>query len=149
MAAMSNWIDRLWTNPRDREAQDELRKLWLGFQADRKAAWDQLQALATASQKLLTVAQNEIRAEMYGLPREQMDNLVFKAVQKATEILREIRWTIPATNRGVFVPYLQHRSTGLHDWVERAISDFRRWHGEPFDEERPSDRRRAGRGGDL
>lgn len=149
MAAMSNWIDSLWANSHDREAEDQLRQLWLGFQADRKGAWDKLRNLAESSQKLMKVAKREIQAEMHRLTEAQVDNLAFEAVQNAIEMLHEVRWTIPAQNPGVFVPYLRHTSAGLHHWVQRAISDFRNRHGEPLEEQRVPDRRRGGRGGDL
>lgn len=139
MAAMPNWIDRLWADSHDREAEQALRELWLRIQSDRKGAWDELRNLAATSEKLMTVARKEIRAGMYGLSEASVDNLAFEAVRNAIEMLHKVRWTIPAGNPGVFVPYLRHRSAGLHHWVQRAISDFRSRHGEPLEERRVSE----------
>ena len=118
-----NWIDRLWANPQDREAEENLRRLWLEFQADRKPAWDRLRRMVANSEKLAQAAKAQIRFALAPIQDEKLKSLTSDALEEAEKILKDKRWELPASTTGVFVPYLRSRvnQTGAHPWVARVL----------------------------
>ena len=122
MAAMPNWIDELWVNPHNRQAQQELRQLWLGFQADRKEAWDQLRRLIWSSDKLAGAARAQICVALPLRDPVKVNELAAEALDEAGKMLSTIRFTLPSSTPGVFLPYLRERNRdGRHHWVQRVV----------------------------
>lgn len=122
---MPNWIDRLWGNPVDREAEKELRQLWLRFQADRKEAWEELSTLVTSSERL----KRTVRAQIAGAARQMnqqighLDGLTQSALTEACMVLGKLRSRLPASTKGVFLPYLRATNDyGRYHWVQRVLS---------------------------
>lgn len=136
MAATVNWIDRLWANPHDREAEDQLRQLWLGFQADRKQAWDQLRLLVAGSAKLRAAAETQIRLALPAMPQDELELLVMEALEEAEKTLQGERWRLPAGAPGVFLPYLRGRNRlGRCHWVQRVLRRYFREQALPGERE--------------
>lgn len=123
MDATPNWIDRLWANRNDLEAEEHLRQLWLGFQADRKQAWDQLRLLVAGSAKLRAAAETQIGLALPAIPQDELERLVSDALEEVEKTLKDERWHLPASTRGVFLPYLGKKNElGRHHWVQRVLS---------------------------
>jgi hypothetical protein len=118
-----NWIDRLWRNPHDRVAKEELHNLWLRFQADRKEAWDQLRILVTTSDKLREAARCQIALALDSPNRQTIAQLAVEALDEAEKMLSDQRWRLPASTPGVFIPYLREKNKlGRHHWIQRVLS---------------------------
>ena len=116
-----NPLDRLWRDPDDRQAENELRQLWLQLQADRKDAWERLQAWVATSQCLQKAAQKDI-LKAGGRP----DALLPVALREACRYLRKRRWVLPAGEKNVCLPSLRARTRGGRlIWVDRALDSAR------------------------
>ena len=120
-----NWIDRLWANPDDGEAEENLRRLWLESQADRKPAWDRLCLMVETSEKLPEAARAQIKVVLGNIPEQELKPLTSNALKEAQKILKAKRWELPASTRGVFVPYLgsRHPKTNRYHWVANVLRE--------------------------
>ncbi len=123
MAASPNWIDNLWENPHDSQAENELRKLWLRFQADRKQAWDQLRCMVACSEKLKRAAAAQISGALPYSEADEVEQLAADALDEAEAMIKRLKDKFPATTPGVFVPYLRQKNAeGRHHWVQEVLS---------------------------
>jgi hypothetical protein len=113
----NNPIDLLWGRRQNTAAENQLHRLWLEFQADRKSAWDELEGWIKTSQSLLQDAKRQISALT-----PDPEPLIDMALAEACNLLREIRWRLPASQSKVFLPFLQHYTpSGHYIWVDRAL----------------------------
>jgi FMN phosphatase YigB (HAD superfamily) len=121
-----NWIDRLWENSQDRQAEENLRRLWLEFQADRKPAWVRLGRMVASSEKLAHAARAQIRVALAPISDAELDSLTSDALAEAEKILKDKRWELPAGTERVFLRYLRSRvnQNGPHPWVARVLRKY-------------------------
>jgi hypothetical protein len=132
-----NWIDRLWENSQDRQAEDNLRRLWLEFQADRKPAWVRLGRMVASSEKLAHAARSQIRVALTAISDAELDSLTSDALAEAEKILKDKRWELPAGTESVFLRYLRFRvnQNGPHPWVARVLREHFRYAPQPGERE--------------
>jgi hypothetical protein len=121
-----NWIDRLWENSQDRQAEENLRRLWLEFQADRKPARDRLGRMVASSEKLADAARAQIWVALAPISDAELDSLTSDALAEAEKILKDKRWELPAGTERVFLRYLRSRvnQNGPHPWVARVLRKY-------------------------
>jgi hypothetical protein len=132
-----NWIDRLWENPQDRQAEENLRSLWLEFQADRKPARDRLGRMVATSGKLADAARAQIRVALTPISDADLVSLTSDALAEAEKILKDKRWELPAGTQGVFVPYLKSKEqqSGRYHYVARVLREHFRYAPQPGERE--------------
>ena len=120
-----NWIDQLWNN-QDKRAEENLKRLWREFQADRKSAWRELEVMVLTSETIKKTAESQIRnAVESNVSPGEITILTNQAQHEAANMLKKARWTLPASTKGVFVRYLRSKNNynGRCHFVDRVLSN--------------------------